>query len=139
MLTTNAHFQKKGVVFEFCENDARFPWVKFVDVPRIQYIFTKNAHFQKRASFLWILRKWRTFPMGVICRFPQEFTRSPRKTHMFRKGKYFCEFCEQYARFPWVEFVDFPKNSLNVNEKRTCSGNSVIFANSAKMAHVSQG
>ena len=25
------------------------------------------------------------------------------------KGSHFCEFCENDARFPWVEFVDFRK------------------------------
>ena len=34
---------------------------------------------------------------------------------------HFCEFCENDARFPWVEFVDFIKNSLNFNDKRTFS------------------
>ena len=37
------------------------------------------------------------------------------------KNTNFCEFCEKDARFPWVEFVDFPKNSLTVHEKRTIS------------------
>ena len=38
---------------------------------------------------------------------------SLKKTHVFRKGRHFCEFCENDARFPWAEFVDFPNNSLN--------------------------
>ena len=41
--------------------------------------------------------------------------------HTFsEKGRHVCEFCENDARFPWVEFVDFLNNSLNFNEKRTC-------------------
>ena len=44
--------------------------------------------------------------------------------HTFsEKGRHFCEICENDARFPWVELVDFPKNSLNVYEKRTNSLN----------------
>ena len=39
------------------------------------------------------------------------------------RGRHFCEFCEKDARFPRVEFVDFPNNSLNFNEKRTNSQN----------------
>ena len=35
--TKNAHFQKKDAFFcEFCENDARFPWVELVDVRKIE-------------------------------------------------------------------------------------------------------
>ena len=37
------------------------------------------------------------------------------------RGCHFCELCEKDARFPWVEFVDFPNNSLNVHEQRTFS------------------
>ena len=40
---------------------------------------------------------------------------------MVRKGCHVCELCENDARFPWVEFVDFLRNSLNFNEKRTFS------------------
>ena len=39
------------------------------------------------------------------------------------KGHHFCEFCEKEERFPRVEFVDFPNNSVNVYEKRTHSLN----------------
>ena len=34
---------------------------------------------------------------------------------------HFCEFCEKDARFPRVEFVGFPNNSLNFNEKNISS------------------
>ena len=44
------------------------------------------------------------------------------KKHTFsEKGFHFCEFCENCARFPWIDFLDFPNNSLNVHEKRTNS------------------
>ena len=59
--------------------------------------------------------------MNIICRVFQEFTKFPRKTSIFRKIFIFCEFCENGARFPRVEFVDFPENSLNFNKKRTFS------------------
>ena len=36
-------------------------------------------------------------------------------------GCHFCELCENGARFPWVEFVDFPQYSLKFYEKRTFS------------------
>ena len=48
----------------------------------------------------------------------QNYVNSVKKTHVFRKGRHFCEFCENDVRFPWVEFVDSPKNSLNFYEKR---------------------
>ena len=73
-----------------------------------------------------------------------------RKRRTFsERGCHVCEFCEKDARFPRVEFVDFPKNSLNFNEKRTNSLNvhekrifsekGVISANSAKKTHVFRG
>ena len=73
----------------------------------------KKAHvFRKRASFLRILRKWRTLPMGRNCRFSHEFNIFLRKMNIFkRRASFFWEFCENDARFPWVELVDFPKNS----------------------------
>ena len=43
------------------------------------------------------------------------------------KGCHFREFCENDARFPWVEFVDFPNNSLNPNEKHIFSEKSCHF------------
>ena len=45
-----------------------------------------------------------------------------RKRRTFsERGCHFCEFCENDACFPWIEFVDFPKNSLSFHEKRTVS------------------
>ena len=54
-----------------------------------------------------------------------------KRRTLSERGHHFCEFCEKVARFPRVEVVDFPKNSLNfhakrtnslnVHEKRTCS------------------
>ena len=44
------------------------------------------------------------------------------KKRMFsERGCHFCDFCENDARFPWVELIDFPNNSLNFHEKRTNS------------------
>ena len=93
-------FWEKGHHFrEFCENDARFPWVEFVDFPKNSLkfhkeftkfslkthkfnTFSRKTHiFRKGTSFLRILRKWRTFPMGRICRFPQEFIEIPPRIH----------------------------------------------------------
>ena len=79
------------------------------------------------------------------------------KRTVSEKGRHFREFCENDARFPWVEFVDFPKNSLKFHQEfitfsvkthkfNKCSRKNacfekkdVIFVNSAKMAHVSHG
>ena len=56
------------------------------------------------------------------------------------KGRHFREFCENGARFPWAEFVDFLKNSLNVRKKNAHFQKKVaIFVNSAKMTYVSHG
>ena len=45
---------------------------------------------------------------------------SVKKIHVFRKGRHFCEFCENDARFPRVEFVrissNFIKKSKNLLE-----------------------
>ena len=46
---------------------------------------------------------------------------SAKKTHVFRRGGHFSEFCENDARFPWVELIDVPNDSLNFHEKRTNS------------------
>ena len=54
-------------------------------------------------------------------------------------GRHFCEFCENDARFPRVEFADFRKNSLNYTKSAHFQNKVVIFAKSAKMTNVSQG
>ena len=70
---------------------------------------------------------------------------SVKKTHVSERGCHFCEFCENDARFPRVEFVDLPKKSrnfhektLNFNEKRTSSLNvhekTYIFAENAQFS-----
>ena len=84
---------------------------------------------------------------------------SAKKTHVFRKGRHFCEFCENDARFPWVELIDVANNSLNfhekqtnsfkfyekhtdslnIHEKHTFSKKGFLFANYAKKTHFSQG
>ena len=46
-----------------------------------------------------------------------------KRRTLSERGRHFCEFCENGARFPRVEFVDFPNNSLNVYEKRAKSLN----------------
>ena len=96
-------------------------FTKITQFRRKIYISAKKTHvFRKGTSFLRILRKRRTFPKGIICRFSQEFTKFQRKTHKFtkcsrkthifrKKMSHFCEFCEKDARFPRVEFVDFRK------------------------------
>ena len=70
-------------------------------------------------------------------------------TQVFRKGMYFLRILRKDARFPRVEFVDFPNsslhvhekrtNSLNVHEKRTLSETGCHFANYTKKTYVSQG
>ena len=67
------------------------------------------------------LQKGRTFAKGRICRFFYEFIKFNKKHTFSEKWRHFCEICENDARFPCVEFVDFPNNSLNFNEKRTFS------------------
>ena len=53
---------------------------KFRRKVRISANSAKNTHvFRKGVLFLRILRKRRTFPMGRICRFPQEFTKCYKK------------------------------------------------------------
>ena len=96
------HVFRKGCHFcDFCENDARFPWVELIDFPNNSVNFHEKTHkftkvlrkahkftkysrkthiFRKRMSFLRILRKWRTFPMSRICSFSQDFTKFQRKT-----------------------------------------------------------
>ena len=83
--TLNVHekhtFSEKGRHFyKFCENDARFPRVEFVDFPKN----SQNFH-EKHINSLNVHEK-----------------------HTFsEKGCHFREFCENDARFPRVEFVDF--------------------------------
>ena len=88
------------------------------------------------------------------------YVSSAKKTYVFRKGCHVCDFCENDARFPWVELIYFPNNSVNFDEKRTNSlkfyekrtnslnihekrtfseKKGVVFANSAKMTHISHG
>ena len=62
-----------------------------------------------------------------------------KNAHFHKKGCHFCEFCENDVRFPWVEFVDSPNNSLNFCKNRTFSEKNKNFVNSAKKTHVSQG
>ena len=72
---------------------------------------------------------------------------STKNAHFQKHIFIVCEFYEKDARFPRVEFVDFPNNSLDFNEKRTNSlnvhGKHIISEKknviSAKMAHVSLG
>ena len=68
-----------------------------------QSISVKNIDFcDKDLRFLIFMRKRRTFS---------------------ERGCHVREFCEKDARFPWVEFVDVPNNSLKIHNKRTNSQN----------------
>ena len=101
-------FSKTGCHFcEFCENDARFPWVELVDFPKnspnVDEKHTKsvnnhkkrtnsaNVHAKmqivgtKNIACLQILRKWRTFPMGIICRFSKNHKKSTGNALPFRQ------------------------------------------------------
>ena len=98
-------------------------------------ISAKQTHvFRKGAPFLRILRKRRTFPKGRVCRFSQESTKFPRKTHTFTKcsrkthmfndkrtfsenGCHVCDFCEKDARFPRVEFVYISQEFTKFQQK----------------------
>ena len=77
---------------EFCENDARFPWVELIDFPNNSL----NFH-EKRTNSLKFYEK-RTNSLNIH-----------EKRTFSEKGCRFCEFCENDARFPWVEFIDFRK------------------------------
>ena len=47
--------------------------------------------------------------MGRTCRKHTNPTNFNAKHAFSEKGRNFCEFCENDARFPWVELVDFRK------------------------------
>ena len=62
-------------------------------------------------------------PFTEIVQFRWNMLISAKKTHVFRKGASFRDFCEKDARFLRGEFVDVPNNSRSFREKRTNSLN----------------
>ena len=87
-------------------------WLLFAAIRRYSPLFAAIVAAIHRYSPLFVV----LLPKNTnFCEFCEK-----RRT-LLEKGCLFCEFCENDARFPWVEFVDFPKNSLTFSEKRTFS------------------
>ena len=86
-------FSERGCHFcEFCENDARFPWVELIDFANNSL----NFHDKRTNSFKFYEKHINSLNIH-------------EKRTFSEKGFHVCEFCENGVRFPWVEFVDFLK------------------------------